>query len=262
MRQYPAPPPVTGLRDKKSASFFTGPPGDKNQPDRPDHGVTVMDVYSVSSSASAYDTEAYTSSIDESYDMFLELLTTQLQSQDPTDPMDSDQITEQFLNYSSIEQQVLTNDMLSTMMEMVEEMQYGNPTDYLGNDVTFYSDTAALSNGSASWTYTASTGVDEVEISISDADGNEVYTETVNTAEAGSNDFTWDGVGDDGTTYEDGGLYTISITETVGDDSNKITDISTTGTVEKVDWSSGSYILTVDGQLIGSSQVGAVATAE
>ena len=197
-----------------------------------------MDVYSVSASSSAYDTEAYTSSIDESYDMFLQLLTTQLQNQDPTDPMDSDQITEQFLNYSSIEQQVLTNDMLSTMMEMVEEMQYGNPTEYLGNDVTFFSDTTALTNGTASWTYTASTDVDEVAITITDEDGNEIYTETLTTADAGSNEFTWDGVGDDGTVYENGGLYTISISETVGDDTNSITEISTTGTVEKVDWSS------------------------
>ncbi|RED44803.1 flagellar hook assembly protein FlgD [Aestuariispira insulae] len=221
-----------------------------------------MDVYSVSSGSSAYDTSAYQSSIDDSYDMFLSLLTTQLQNQNPTEPMDSDKITEQFLNYSSIEQQVQANSMLSSMLSMIEDLQNGNPTEYLGKEVTFFSSTAALKDGAAKWTYSASTDVDEVAVVIKDADGNKVYSETVTSAEAGMNDFTWDGVGTDGTEYTNGDLFTISLEETVGDTTKAISSISTTGIVEKVDWSSGSHILTVDGQLVGSSKVGAIASAQ
>ena len=220
-----------------------------------------MDVYSVTNTSSAYDTDAYQSSIDESYDMFLSLLTTQLQNQNPTDPMDSDQITEQFLNYSSIEQQVMTNDMLATMLTLTQQLQNGTPTDYLGQEVTLASTTAELKDSSASWAYMISDDVDSVTLTVTDADGESVYSQTIDNPSTGLKDFDWNGQSDEGGQLEDG-LYNLSVSATIGDQTGTVTDIRTSGVVDNVDWSSGNYLLSLGNLTVSSSQVMSVGLAD
>ena len=44
------------------------------------------------------------------FDTFLQLLTTQLKNQNPLDPLDTNQFTQQLVQFSSVEQQLKTND--------------------------------------------------------------------------------------------------------------------------------------------------------
>ena len=50
------------------------------------------------------------------FSTFLTLLTTQLQNQDPMNPMDSNQFTQQLVEFSQVEQQINTNDNLKTII--------------------------------------------------------------------------------------------------------------------------------------------------
>src|ERR1700758_1285072 len=50
------------------------------------------------------------------FDTFLQLLTSQLKNQDPTSPMDSNQFTQQLVEYSQVEQQINTNTSLKTLI--------------------------------------------------------------------------------------------------------------------------------------------------
>ena len=50
----------------------------------------------------------------EDFDQFLKLLTTQLQYQDPLDPMDSGEFTNQLVSFSQVEQSISTNKNLKT----------------------------------------------------------------------------------------------------------------------------------------------------
>ena len=49
---------------------------------------------------------------------FLTLLTTQLKYQDPLDPMDTAEFTNQLVQYSSVEQAIQTNSKLETLLNL------------------------------------------------------------------------------------------------------------------------------------------------
>ncbi|MCF3932489.1 flagellar hook assembly protein FlgD [Acuticoccus sp. M5D2P5] len=50
------------------------------------------------------------------YDAFLRLLVTQMQNQDPLEPMSDTEYIAQLANFSNVEQNIITNDRLSAMM--------------------------------------------------------------------------------------------------------------------------------------------------
>ena len=52
------------------------------------------------------------------FNTFLTLLTTQLQNQDPLDPLDTNQFTQQLVEFASVEQQVNMNTNLQTLISM------------------------------------------------------------------------------------------------------------------------------------------------
>lgn len=217
-----------------------------------------MEVYSATASQATYDSSS--SSISNDYDTWISLLTTQLENQDPTDPMDTNEMSSQLNEYAQLEQQVYTNEMLNTMIALTEELQNGTPTDYLGSQVGFSGGTASLADGSAAWTVNTPSDTDTATFTVTDADGNSVYETTL--ATAGSYDFTWDGLGNDGTQQEDG-PYSLSVDYTTTDGTSKslsADDIYATGTVTGVDWLDGEYLLDVDGQSVNSTDVFAIAT--
>lgn len=50
------------------------------------------------------------------YDAFLQLLITQIKNQDPTEPQDSGEFLAQIASFSSVEQQIQTNESLEKML--------------------------------------------------------------------------------------------------------------------------------------------------
>jgi len=90
--------------------------------------------YEASKSKTANSTDK-TSSLDQ--DDFLALLTTQLQHQDPLDPMDDTDFIAQMANFTSLEQ---TKDISSTVKSMSQAQQTLGLTSYLGKNVTIQDD--------------------------------------------------------------------------------------------------------------------------
>ncbi|MEM7288880.1 MAG: flagellar hook assembly protein FlgD [Pseudomonadota bacterium] len=72
-----------------------------------------------------------TSTVD--YDAFLQLLVTQLQNQDPTEPTDNAELMSQLASFSSVEQQVQTNNRLD---ELIKSNVLGDATNLIGKTVT------------------------------------------------------------------------------------------------------------------------------
>jgi len=54
---------------------------------------------------------------------FLQLLTTQLQNQDPLSPMDTNQFTQQLVEFAGVEQQMKTNTSLGTLVTLQQAAQ-------------------------------------------------------------------------------------------------------------------------------------------
>lgn len=66
------------------------------------------------------------------FDMFLRLLTTQMQNQDPLNPSDSTEYTAQLATFSGVEQQVETNDLLRGLQESFASMNMGQLSGWIG----------------------------------------------------------------------------------------------------------------------------------
>ena len=183
---------------------------------------------------------------------FLQLLTTQLQNQDPTSPLDPNQFTQELVQFASVEQQINTNTSLSTMISLQQMQEASAATGFIGSTVAVSGTTAELANGQASWNYSV-TQPATASISITNASGQTVYT-TTQTVQPGSQTFNWNGIDNQGTTWPSG-AYTIAINATGTNNQNVPVTTAVQGTVSGVDVSASPPTLTVGGQSYPLSQI-------
>ncbi len=164
-------------------------------------GTTTPPSSSSSSSSSGSSLSSTTNNtIAGNFQTFLTLLTTQLQNQNPLDPLDTNQFTQQLVEFAGVEQQLKTNDSLSTLVSLQQSAQATQALEYVGKTAIVSGGTAALSNSKATWELNVpSTGT--INISIANSTGQTVYTGTFS-ANAGDNQpFSWNGQGSDGTQW-------------------------------------------------------------
>src|SRR5262245_9548819 len=107
--------------------------------------MTVSGVGSTSTS-SLSGTRA---TIAQNFDTFLQLLTTQLKNQNPLDPLDTNQFTQQLVQFSGVEQQLKTNDFLESMMLSAQGSGNAQAVSYVGKVVTASGSKSELVDGAA-----------------------------------------------------------------------------------------------------------------
>src|SRR6187431_2664117 len=84
---------------------------------------------------------------------FLQLLTTQLKNQNPMDPLDTNQFTQQLVQFAQVEQQMKQNDQLSQIIGIEKSAQSTVALSYVGQTVVVEGQTTQLSlPGAATWT--------------------------------------------------------------------------------------------------------------
>lgn len=145
---------------------------------------------------------------------FLTLLTTQLRYQDPLDPMDTAEFTNQLVQYSSVEQAIQTNTKLDTLLSMNIANLGAQAVSYIGKVAQVLGDVMPVENGKGKATYTLDKNVESVIVTVKDMNGKVVYSEQGKIT-AGTHDFTWDGKDSNGNQLEDG-AYQIEVTAKVG----------------------------------------------
>src|ERR1700716_1427385 len=69
------------------------------------------------------------------FQAFLTILTTQLKNQNPLDPLDSNQFTQQLVQFAGVEQQLKSNDQLKTLIDIQKSAQATQALIYVGNTV-------------------------------------------------------------------------------------------------------------------------------
>lgn len=168
-------------------------------------------ISSINSSSTATSGASQTLSAD--MDTFLKLLTTQMQYQDPLDPMDASEYTNQLVQYSNVEQAIKTNTKLDSLLNLSIYNLGVQAASYVGKTVQALGDVMPLDNGVAKATYTLNKNVQECTIVVKDADGNVVYSVAGDKA-AGAHDFVWDGKNNAGEQLPDG-AYQITISTAV-----------------------------------------------
>jgi flagellar basal-body rod modification protein FlgD len=183
---------------------------------------------------------------------FLQLLTTQLQNQDPLSPIDTNQFTQQLVEFAGVEQQMKSNDSLSTLVTLQQSAQTTSALALVGATVVVNGSTAPLANGKANWTLN-STQPATASISIADSTGRTAFSGNV-TVNTGNQTFTWNGQGNDGTIWP-AGNYTLTATGTSA--SGQTTAISTQiqAPVDSVDLTQTPPLLSVQGQNYTLNQI-------
>ncbi len=189
------------------------------------------------------------------YELFLSILTTQIQNQDPLDPMDSAEYTTQLVQYSNVEQSIQQNRNLEEILASLNSNMSMSYVSYIGNEVTADASTTTLSGGQASWNYEIAedaTGTYEIRNSA----GLLVYTGEADLKQ-GSGTATWNGQLSAGGEAPDG-LYSISFDVQDANSNRENVTTETRGIVDSVDLSGSEAILNVDGQKIPVSSVTSV----
>ena len=125
------------------------------------------------------------------FETFLTLLTTQLQHQNPLEPLDTNQFTQQLVSFAGVEQQLRTNDNLESLVKLSKIAHNATALSFVGLNVTAEGATTELRDGLAVW-YLSSPKPVQAQISIQDANGSTVFTET-KTLDAAIQPYQWNG---------------------------------------------------------------------
>lgn len=216
-----------------------------------------MDVSAVNASTSQAGASA--KALTSNFDTFLTLLTTQLKNQDPLQPMDSAQFTQQLVQYSGVEQSIYANKNLETLIALQTQGTMSSAVSYMGRDVTATSDDAMLADGKANWTYTLPRDAANVSLTVTDSTGKAVYTGT-GPKTAGTNTVIWDGKTSAGGTAPPG-IYTLTVGATDAAGEMMTAPVSLTGRVLGVDTVDGQVLLNVGGVRLKLSEVTSVREA-
>jgi flagellar basal-body rod modification protein FlgD len=208
--------------------------------------TTTSSVASTTATTSTTTTDR--TSLATNFQTFLTLLTTQLQNQDPTSPMDSNEFTQQLVMYSQVEQQIDTNDKLDSLISLGSNQSTSLAMSYLGKSVVISDGSGQLSDGAATWTYGLASDAAATTLTIKNSSGTVVYS-TSGETDSGTHTFNWDGNTAAGDAQSDG-LYTMTVTSTGSDGKSVTTTVASQATVSGVDLSGSTPQL-----VIGSSEV-------
>lgn len=151
-------------------------------------------------------------------DEFLTLLITQLKNQDPTNPMDHAQFTQQMAQFSSLEQLVNINTNLSSLQTATNATNSAQAVNMIGKEVKAEGDNVHVTGGVASpISFELGQAADRVTINIEDPYGNVVRSIEKSTMSSGPHTIEWNGRDEFGAPLEDGMYkYTVAAEDTEG----------------------------------------------
>jgi flagellar basal-body rod modification protein FlgD len=202
-------------------------------------------------------TTAAKKSLADNFDAFLLLLTKQLQNQDPLKPMDSNEFTQQLVQYSSVEQAIKQNENLEVVMALLQSSQSVQYVNMIGKEITYLGDDAMLGESDgAAWKYEVGANTKLATIQVVDAAGKTVYQATV-TPQSGINTFEWDGNTTGGDRAPEGS-YTLKVTGLDEKGQSSAALVYATGTVTGIETDSTGTLLVVGPYVVAPSEVRAV----
>ncbi len=214
----------------------------------------VSDVTVTGAVQDAQQTQQQRLGLAEDFNQFLTLLTTQLQNQDPLNPMDSTEFTNQLVQFSQVEQAINQNqkldDLVSLQLGSISSVALG----YVGLDVNYLSSDMSFDGETpVKVSYALGQTAYETKINIFDEAGDLVYTDTVS-SDVGSHEFVWDGSHMGGGFVEEG-TYSVSIDAL--DPDGQVIDTSTvvSGRVRGIESQNGVVYLLIGERAVPLGQI-------
>lgn len=186
-----------------------------------------------------------------SKDDFLKLLITQLNYQDPLNPIQSTEFASQLAQFASVEQLYNIN---SNLLKSIDAGYATNRSitnalvsNLIGKKVVVYGDTLKLEpGGKVSFGYDLKGDAKSVEIKIIDQGGNVVRSFKIGEKKGGKYNFVWDGKDDLGHDLPSGN-YTVKVEASDKDGKTIVVDTYVEGIVEGVRYKPDGVVILIDG---------------
>jgi flagellar basal-body rod modification protein FlgD len=188
-------------------------------------------------------------------DDFLKLFITQLQNQDPLNPMDGTEYMTQLAQLTQLEQAYNTNNNLAGIIASLNASSALSAVSFIGKDITASGSQVGLTAGEdTSINYNAPYAAEKLTVTIRDAKGNVVRTIEAGPGSAGEGSVSWDGK-DAGGNRLPSGAYTVAVGGLKADGTTFSCDTLLKGKVDGVSYAGAQPVLTVNGVEIPFSSI-------
>ena len=148
---------------------------------------------------------------------FLKLLVTQLNNQDPLNPLDNAELTSQLAQMSTVSGVEKMNTTLQSLVDQSGSSQVLQAASLIGHTVLAPSNTLTLgSDGATPFGIDMQGSAKSVKVTITDAAGNDVRTYDLGELPMGAKNMSWDGKNDNGEQMAQG-AYKVSVVAMDGD---------------------------------------------
>ncbi|HEY2000092.1 flagellar hook assembly protein FlgD [Paraburkholderia sp.] len=164
---------------------------------------------------------------------FLQLLITQMQNQDPTNPMDSSQMTSQLAQINTVTGISQLNTSLASLSTQLNAGQTSQAALLIGSSVLAPGNSVTVASGKAStFGVQLASAATDMQINVVNSSGKIVNTIDLGAQPAGTVPVSWTPVDSSGNPLPDG-TYTITATGTVNGKAGTATTL-TAGTVQSI----------------------------
>lgn len=215
-----------------------------------------MDVTSPTPTTTTGASPSSLPSVTTDYQTFLNMMTTQLQNQDPTDPMDSDQFAVQLATFSGVEQQVQTNDLLGQLLATTGSQAMAQMAGWVGQEARIE---APVYFDGAPVTLSPNPALDATKaiLVVTDENGVEVDRREMPLSSAS---YEWDGKDASGALLPSG-VYSLSMENYDGEDLLGTTGVEYYAPVQEIRSSPSGVTVLLPGEIeVNSSLVTALRT--
>lgn len=179
------------------------------------------------------------------YHTFLNMLTVQMQNQDPLNPMDASDFAVQLATFSSVEQQTQTNQLLSSLLGQSGLSDLGS---WVGMDARIFGG-AWFEGEGIELAPDPELGADRVILNVRNSTGAIIDTRELDPS---AQSYVWDGLNSNGNRVPDG-QYTFEIESRLGDETLNSSPVAAYLQITEARYSNGSTQLVLPGGLLVDS---------
>ena len=216
--------------------------------------MEINPLTAATQSAVASASESASAQLTANFDTFLTLLTAQLRNQDPLEPLDTEQFTQQLVQFAGVEQSIQTNQNLEALLALQTASSNETALALVGRVATVDSDTSALSAETpAQWRFTLPQRVESATAQVFDQRG-ALIAEFDAPTDAGAHNIAWAGQTSNGGRAPEG-TYRVVINALSAEGAPVEASISTRGRVDAVAFDNGVAAIEIAGTRFGLEQV-------
>lgn len=204
-------------------------------------------------------------SIATDFDRFLNLLTVQLQNQDPLAPMDANQFTQQIVQMTQVEQTVSMNQRLGSLIDAQETQRIQSAVEFVGKEIDAFGSIIPLGQNGADMFYNLAGKASNVDIDIIDATNPNPSSNVITTLkgapnELGTNRIFWDGTDESGEKVDLDGSYSLRVRARDISDNQITANVGFSGVAHELRNTDGELTLMINDHAVPLSSIIATRT--